>query len=323
VEAPRIRKAASTAPLPVKSASVTVLLCTHQGERFLSDQLKSIFKQDCSEIALLASDDGSDDDTRKILERYQYWLGKDRISIQSGPQDGFVANFHSLICHPDIETDYFAYADQDDVWEPDKLSRAIAALEQVAAGVPALYCTRTALIDEKGHKIGLSPLFEKPPSFANALVQNVGGGNTMVMNKAARDLLCVCDDGVVVSHDWWAYMLTTAVGGVAIYDPYPSVRYRQHDNNMVGSNNDWHSRLLRLRMLLQGRFREWSSINTRALQQARHLMTPENQVIFDAFCTARNRWLIPRIWGVMRSGVYRQTLLGNLGLIAAVVLKKL
>ena len=119
------------------------------------------------------------------------------------------------------------------------------------------------------------------------------------------------------------YILTATARGAIIYDSYPSVRYRQHDNNMVGSNNDWRSRLFRLRMLLEGRFREWNNINTRALQQVRHLMTPENQVIFDAFCTARNRWLIPRILGVMRSGVYRQTLLGNLGLMAAVVLKKL
>ncbi|MDC1287774.1 glycosyltransferase family 2 protein [Gammaproteobacteria bacterium] len=307
----------------MKSASVTVLMCTHQGERFLSDQLKSIFKQDYPGLALLASDDGSDDDTRKILERYQFWVGKERISIQSGPEDGFVANFHSLICHPDIESDYFAYADQDDIWEADKLSRAIAELEQIPEGVPALYCTRTALIDETGRDIGFSPLFEKPPSFANALVQNVGGGNTMVMNKAARDLLCACGDAVAVSHDWWAYILTAAAGGAVIYDSYPSVRYRQHNNNMVGSNNDWRSRLIRLRMLLKGRFREWNNINTRALQQARHLMTPENQVILDTFCTARNRWLIPRMWGVLRSGVYRQTFLGNLGLIAAAVMKKL
>jgi glycosyltransferase involved in cell wall biosynthesis len=271
----------------------------------------------------MVSDDGSDDDTRKILEKYQYWLGKGRTSILSGPQEGFVANFHSLICHPDIETDYFAYADQDDIWEADKLSRAIAELEQIPEGVPALYCTRTALIDEKGRDIGLSPLFEKPPSFANALVQNVGGGNTMVINKAARDLLHAYCGQIVVSHDWWAYILTTAVGGVVIYDSYPSVRYRQHGNNMVGSNNDWRARLVRLRMLLEGRFREWNSINTRALQPARHLMTPENQVILDTFCIARNRWLVPRIWGVIRSGVYRQTFLGNLGLIAAAVLKKL
>ena len=120
----------------------------------------------------------------------------------------------------------------------------------------------------------------------------------------------------------WAYILTTAVGGAVIYESCPYVRYRQHDNNMVGSNNDWRSRLFRLRMLLKGRFREWNNINTGALQQVRHLMTPENQVIFDTFCTASNRWLIPRIWGMMRSGVYRQTFLGNLGLIAAVVLKK-
>ena len=161
---------------------VAVLICTHDGARFLAEQLDSIISQDYKKISLWASDDGSKDDTKKILARYQSLDKNNRFTIHYGPREGFAANFHSLICHLDIQADYFAYSDQDDVWEPDKLSCAIAKLENVPSGVPALYCSRTILIDESGHYIGLSPLFEKPPSFANALVQNVGGGNTMVMN---------------------------------------------------------------------------------------------------------------------------------------------
>jgi glycosyltransferase involved in cell wall biosynthesis len=306
-----------------ESPLVAILLCTHNGARFLEEQLNSLRAQEHKNFNLWVSDDASEDDTNRILEQNQPLPGNIRFSLKKGPGKGFVKNFHSLICQPNILADYFAYADQDDIWQPDKLSRAIAMLERVPVGTPAIYCSRTRLIDESGGEIGFSPLFEKPTSFANALVQNVGGGNTMVMNSTARDLLCEAGDIHVVSHDWWAYTLITGAGGTVIYDSYPSVGYRQHDDNMVGSNNDWPSRLFRLWWLLKGRFRTWNTINTKALQQVRHLLTPENQYILDEFSAARNRWLIPRIIGIVRSGTYRQTLMGNLGLMVAVVLKKL
>jgi len=302
---------------------VAVLLCTHHGGRFLAEQLDSIRAQDHQNLTIWVSDDGSKDNTHLILKQFQSLWGKSRFSIHSGPQKGFVANFLSLICHSDIKADYFAYADQDDIWEPEKLSRAIGQLENVPKETPALYCARTRLIDERGRETGFSPLFDKPPSFANALVQSIGGGNTMVMNKAAQKILRAAGERTVVSHDWWAYMLISAAGGTVIYDPYPTVRYRQHNNNLVGANIGWYTRLIRMRQLFKGRFQNWNTINTQALQQVRDSLVPEYQRTLDEFCTARNRWLMPRIWGIKKSGVYRQTMMGNLGLIAATVLKKL
>lgn len=135
-------------------------------------------------------------------------------------------------------------------------------------------------------------------------------------------MLCEACDSVVVSHDWWAYMLISGAGGKVIYDSYISVNYRQHTSNLVGSNLGVQAFLLRLQMLIKGRFRNWNTTNTRALQKVRHLLTAENRSILDEFCTARNRWLIPRVTGMIRSGVHRQTFMGNLGLIAATLLKK-
>lgn len=302
---------------------VAVLLCTHHGDRFLTEQLDSIRTQQHKNITVWASDDGSEDNTPQILKKYQSIWKKDNFSIHSGPQKGFVANFLSVICQADIDADYFAYADQDDIWEADKLSRAIARLKNISSETPALYCSRTSLIDDNGNNTGFTPLFSKPPSFANALIQNISSGNTVVMNKAARNLLRTAGEKTVVNHDWWTYMLIAGAGGTVIYDPYPSIRYRQHDNNLVSSNTGWRSRMRRIRLRFKNRFRHWNTINTQALQQVRHLLTPENQDILDKFCTARNSWLLPRLWGIWRSGIYRQSLFGNLGLIAEAALKKL
>jgi glycosyltransferase involved in cell wall biosynthesis len=303
---------------------VAVLMCTMQGQHFLAEQLNSIATQTHARWAIWASDDGSDDHTHAILEYYQSHWGEDRISIHAGPAEGSTANFLSLTCRADIDADYFAYADQDDVWESDKLERAVAWLETVPEDVPALYGSRTLLVDARNQHIGYSPLFAREPSFRNALVQSIAGGNTMVFNRAARDLLRRAGEDVeAVTHDWWAYMLVTSCGGKVHYDPYPTVRYRQHGGNQFGSNADPLAQLRRARLLLRGRFRGWVDANLRALQQVRHLMTAENQQVLDDFAQARQRHLLSRVMGLRRAGVFRQTTLGNLGLTVAALINRL
>lgn len=197
-------------------------------------------------------------------------------------------------------------------------------LATIPKHVPALYCSRTRLVDEKDRDIGFSPLFTKPPSFANALMQNIGGGNTMVFNDAARQLLREAGEDInVVTHDWWVYLVVSACGGRVFYDAHPSLRYRQHDSNLVGMNASWRARLVRMRMLWQGKFRYYNDLNIQALERLRNRITPENREIFDRFSAVRNRHLFPRLIGLKQCGIYRQTILGNLGLAAAAIFKKL
>lgn len=304
--------------------NVAILLCTHRGQRFLQEQLDSFLNQSHTNWHLWVSDDASDDQTKNILLQFQKKIGIEKLSLIEGPGTGFCANFLSLTCNTDIEADFYAYSDQDDYWKSDKLERAIKFLQSVPSSKPALYCTRTEIVDGNGKHIGFSPLFKKPASFKNALMQNVGGGNTMVFNQATRLLLIKADKGVqVVSHDWWAYQLISGAGGVVFYDPYPSLFYRQHENNLVGMNATWAARFKRIKMLWQGRFREWNSININELNKLSDVLTPENKKTLEQFEKARSKPLLLRLLQMKKSGVYRQTLFGNLGLIFAVFFKKL
>jgi glycosyltransferase involved in cell wall biosynthesis len=310
--------------VPDDDPKICVLLCTWHGQKYLADQLQSIAGQNYQNWQVWVSDDASKDKTREIVDDFRQRWGVARLAVQSGPGKGFAANFLSLACRPDIEASYYAYADQDDIWEPDKLRRAADWLKTVPAGVPALYCSRTRLVDEGNRHIGFSPLFSRAPSFANALMQNIGGGNTMVFNEAARRLLCEAGRDVdVVSHDWWAYIVVSGCGGRVFYDPQPSLRYRQHDANLVGTNMGWGARLRRIKMLWQGRFRRWGDSNIGALARLRPRLTPENRAILDSFAESRNQWLLPRLVGFKRCGIYRQTVLGNLGLVAAAIFNKI
>jgi len=303
---------------------VAILLCTYHGQHFLADQLDSIERQTYPKWQLWVSDDGSEDETHVILERYRAQWGAQRMFVDNGPAEGFVSNFLSLTCRADIQADYYAYSDQDDIWEPDKLQRAMDWLGSIPKHVPALYCSRTRLIDADNRDLGLSPLFSRPPSFANALVQNIGGANTMVFNEAARRLLLEAGKNVeVVSHDSWAYMVVTGCGGCVKYDTYPSLRYRQHGSNAVGSNSTWAARRLRIRMLWQGHLRTWNERHLVALQRLQRRLTPESRETLEMLTRARKRSLVPRLIYLKKSGIHRQTLMGNLGLLAAAIFKKI
>ena len=306
-----------------KAASVAILMCTKDGAAFLGEQLASIARQTHDNWSLVVSDDGSRDATLSILSRF----AKNRpqtIAVRNGPQLGACANFLSLATDPSIAADYFAFSDQDDIWYEDKLKRALTWLGTIPANVPAVYCGRTELVSNDGRSYGLSPLFSQPIAFRNAIVQSLGGGNTMVFNAAAKRLLETTGRLDVVLHDWWLYQLVSAVGGAIYYDPRPMLKYRQHADNLIGSNLGWGARLVRLRMIFQGRFRDWNAKNIAALERVpAHLITPQNRATLARFAAARTAPLFKRLYYLKQSGVYRQTLLGNLGLILATILKRI
>lgn len=313
------------APVPARER-VGILLCTYQGSDHLAVQLDSFSRQTHTDWRVWASDDGSVDGTLAILENYGSQWKPGQMSIQAGPRAGVARNFLQLICREalDEDVDYFAFSDQDDIWEPDKLERALRFLRTVPAGVPALYCSRTRLVDENNTDLGLSPLFRKRPSFANALVQSIGGGNTMMFNAAALALLRSAGASVPAAfHDWWAYLVVSGCGGQVFWDPQPSLRYRQHGANVLGNNVTWRAKWVRMRGLWEGRFRRWNDGNVAALRLVADRLTPENRALLEQFARAREMPLVPRLVHLRRCGIHRQTLLGNLGLLAAAILKKI
>ncbi|MEP4147273.1 MAG: glycosyltransferase family 2 protein [Halioglobus sp.] len=302
---------------------VAVLLCTYNGAHFLDAQLKSIAALQGCQARLYVSDDGSTDETLKILCDAHLGEGPHYSHLNSGPGTGPCANFLSLLLSTEVEGRYFAYCDQDDVWDNDKLSRALNKMRQLDDNQPLLYCARTRSISTSNKIIGRSPLFRKSPSFLNALVHNIGGGNTMVMNRAARQLLNTAGSVDVVSHDWWTYLLVSGAGGTVIYDPEPSLSYRQHSENQVGANEGLARRVRRYLKALCGSNRRWNDRNIAALRSNMALLTPSNRLVLESFVEFREAGLLKRLLGLKRTGLYAQTFMGNVGLFFATLLKKI
>ncbi len=147
----------------------------------------------------------------------------------------------------------------------------------------------------------------------------------MVLNRAALDLVqeTARHAANVQAHDWWIYQIISGAGGIIKYDQMPLVLYRQHGRNQVGANDTFLSSAFRLRQLLKGRFRQWNSLNVKALKAANHWLTPEARVTLAEFNTARSASIAKRIAALRRAGLYRQTSRGQIALWIAAILKKL
>jgi len=302
---------------------VAILMACYNGAAYLQEQLDSIAAQTVDWV-LLASDDGSTDETLAELERFRSRFGAERVVIRRGPARGFVANFLSMACQPVFETAYFAFCDQDDIWMPDKLERALDVLLPLDSQQPLLYGGRTALVDDDGNPLGMSPLFRHPPCFRNALVQSLAGANTMVFNEKARQLYVAAGADVsVASHDWWLYLLVTGAGGRMHYDPLPAIRYRQHSENVIGCNIGWKAKWWRFMRLLDGQLQVWSDMHVAALNRVEDRLTPENREIFEKFKAGRSKRGIACAWALLKIRLFRQTLVGNIGLYVSALLGKI
>lgn len=301
------------------SSSIAIILCTYNGERFLPQQLASFGRQTFSDWSLFVYDDGSTDKTAQLIDAFRATYPSNPVHWLPNPHKrGFAQNFLQGICHTPDTFDYYALSDQDDVWCEEKLARAVNYLNTVPAGVPAIYGARTTLVDENGQRIGLSRLFDKPPSFKNALVQSIAGGNTMVLNKAARALLLQADKHIhVESHDWFMYQLVTGAGGVLYYDAVPCMLYRQHGNNLIGSNLGFFARLSRMMNLFNGTFQSWNNGNLDALNKNKQLLTPQNRAVLALLIESRQKPLVSRFSSFLKLGLYRQQTVDNVALFLA------
>lgn len=306
-------------------AHVLVLMAVWNGAAHLQEQLDSLVAQSHENWTLWVSDDNSTDNSRALLEDFASKHPNTRIF--EGPGRGGSENFLSLLRAVPSElaqASFIAFCDQDDVWMPDRLRHGLKALVNAIGAKPALFCSGSLITDNKLQRPVPSPARPRPPGFQNALVQNIASGNTTLLNPTASQLICDASrivPGVVV-HDWWVYQLISGVGGQVIHDDTPLIYYRQHPDNQIGANNTRRAQLKRVKMLLDGHFRDWNEINIAALRATHDLLTPENQITLRQFAEMRKAGLFDRIKRFARLGLYRQTLAETLVLWMSVLLRR-
>ena len=267
---------------------ILVLLSSYNGEKYIKCQLDSILSQQNVEVEILVRDDGSTDKTLDILKKYQlegkltYYTGKNLKPAQS---------FMDLIDRAP-EADYYALSDQDDFWQPQKLSRAISKLKTISRHPgPALYYGKTTPTDAQ-----LNPLLITPKesetfcTLSQAIIWNSAAGCTFVFNKELLKILRQYHPKILVMHDAWIYQLCMALKYPVYRDTESFIYYRQHSTNVMGSHTNfrkkWKQRICNATINKCKRSQTIQELIT----GYGHLIPSENLIICKRIANYKNTW---------------------------------
>ena len=211
---------------------LAILMSTYNGEKYIEAQIESILQQETDmPFDLIVRDDGSKDATVEILQRYQE---KGLLKYYTGENLGAAKGFIQLL-RQNTGYDYYAYADQDDVWDPDKIAKGLEAINGVVG--PAIYCTNAALVDDQLQSLGRNTHREIPHYNLLSILclASCAQGCTSVFNQALAQIIQNHDvPDVFIMHDSLLTCLCALIDGKIIYDHRPSMKYRMHSANVFG-----------------------------------------------------------------------------------------
>jgi rhamnosyltransferase len=208
-------------------------MSTYNGEKYLSEQIDSLLRQIDVNVNVYIRDDGSKDSTLEILGKYAK-LNKN-IKIEYGENLGYAKSFWSML-KKDFDSDFYAFCDQDDIWEDNKLIEGINMIEKQDMNIPILYTSCVRSVNNDG-KILSNNCFntKKAINVYESFQRSIVPGCVFIFNKKAKEIMSLYN-GCLESHDWAAYSIISAFGKV-IYDERSFINYRIHGNNTIGKKN--------------------------------------------------------------------------------------
>ena len=217
---------------------ITILLSTYNGAKYIREQIDSLLAQDnIKDIKILVRDDGSKDGTQDILEEYA--KNNENFSWYQGENVRPARSFWELLQKVE-DSDFYAFCDQDDVWDHDKVKIAVGKILTLDQTRPALYVSDVRTVDGELNLISPNMVEREIPfDYPHALIKDLCPGCTQLFNPETRKL-AVLYDAVKYNmyiHDWTIYLIATCLGNV-IFDEEPHMSYRQHGKNVMGANKN-------------------------------------------------------------------------------------
>lgn len=216
--------------------SVSVAMCTYNGAAYLAQQLRSITEQSVPPLEIIVADDGSTDGTTEIIREAQTRSQVPITILEGGtPRFGIKANFERSMRA--CGGDFIALADQDDMWEPDRLARMLPLAFDNGNAAPRLIYENPQLINHRGEPIGqsfweLASVRPRSPIWKNLLLGNFIPGCTMLFpRRFLPNLLPLPAEAIL--HDWWIALMFALHGELQLLAP-PRMSYRLHDTNAQG-----------------------------------------------------------------------------------------
>ncbi|MFS7194592.1 glycosyltransferase [Rahnella inusitata] len=263
--------------MPISNAKkkVAILLSSYNGENYIGEQLNSLLNiKSRYELNIHIRDDGSTDGTPILIREFK--SNYSTVFIHQCENVGVIKSFLWLVSHVS-EYDYYAFCDQDDVWQSLKIEAAIDKLEQHSEDIPLLYCSAYDYVDQDLNFIGR---FTSLSDFSlnNLMIENCAPGCTMVFNASLRRKFLSLDipniSERIVMHDWF-FLLLGLHNGKVIYDNNSYLLYRQHANNVVGKKSGFFA-------ILNSKIKQFIKESKRP----KHLLCQQNELLM--MCSSDN-----------------------------------
>ncbi|MFM5741630.1 glycosyltransferase [Aeromonas veronii] len=252
---------------------VGVLLAAFNGESWLAEQVLSILEQKCVDVHLYISLDKSDDSSMSICNKFCLEYKNVTLLPYGATFGGAGKNFYRLFIDVDIsDYDFIALSDQDDIWNPDKLISSV----DILSGYDG-YSSNVIAFWEDGREILINKAQEKKEW--DYLFEAAGPGCTYVLRRDVaikfKTWLIERYDKInndVELHDWLIYAFCRHFGYRWFIDPRPGMRYRQHANNQVGTNNNISAAKKRLLLIKRKWYRNQVTKIAEHLELQNHSM---------------------------------------------------
>ena len=297
--------------------SITVVLSTYNGAKHLAKQLDSIFSQQGVDVVCYMRDDGSKDGTVGIAREYSK---THNLIIDEGVNIGHQRSFMQAL-RDAPKGDYYAFADQDDMWFPEKLKCAVEMLQQWREEGPLMYHSNRLSVDEN-----LKPFrhqmkrVARPLTRESALTQEFAQGCTIVMNPAARELVCRYLPEKKYYHDYWCGMINYMFGTI-IYDERPQMYHISHGENSSTEGHLMKSWTSRLKMFFTRNI-VYNNPTKDLLKGYGDLLVESDRKFLQNVEIYKND-IRAKLYLIFSPSFIRESLLGTLSLKIAVLLNKL
>ena len=227
--------------------NIAILMATYNAEKYLHEQIDSILSQTCKDWHLFIHDDGSKDNTMAILRAYADKHPQEITLLDYPPQHGAWRNFLSMLNK--VESNYYMFSDQDDVWLPEKIETEYKAIKKLedkeGKNKPIVVYSDLIVTDSELNTIspslwkiaGIFPQFIN--SFNDMAANTVISGCTMLFNEEAKRVSCHYTNNVTM-HDAWIACCVLKHGGILRHTDQPTMLYRQHGSNTLGAQDVRH-----------------------------------------------------------------------------------
>lgn len=268
--------------------TVIVVISTYNGAKYIERQLDSIFNQVNVDVRVLVRDDCSKDDTVEVIQKYAQRHPKNKIEIVKGKNVGFAKSFW-LGLSKCGEADYYAFADQDDVWKPNKLICCINAMQEETQ-IPQLAYCKMQRSDIQLNRLDEQVEILKPEQLTKklTLIKTYNYGAATVINKSAKKLVCrlwpEVDD---LPHDMWIGTLCYWFGKVYYVDEelYYWIRY---DTSVTGEGTKGTAVKYRLKKTIQRK--SYPNISSAMLEGYEDLLKPEDREFLKKVSNYKTVW---------------------------------